>query len=218
MCDFTEERFLNDVANHQMAILRDEGIYRHIRFSRPGTMCMHFDIITWPGYLCYTGDMGTYVFRRLNDMFEFFRTDRENMRLKDGKTLAVNISYWAEKVEANDRDDGLNKFSAEQFNRAVIEELVKWIRENASRTTREERRELWDTVINDVINADGQQTAAALEFSHYVNDRAGNFCFQDFCDQDLEEYAGRFIWCCYALTWGIQKYDAAKSAIDLKAA
>ena len=28
-----------------------------------------FDIVTWPGYLCYSGDMGCFVFTRLPDMF-----------------------------------------------------------------------------------------------------------------------------------------------------
>ena len=72
----TEQSFLKDVAEHQMTVLRDDGVNRHVQFRRPGTICMGFELITWPGYLCYTGDMGTYVFRRLEDMFEFFRTDR----------------------------------------------------------------------------------------------------------------------------------------------
>lgn len=50
-------------------------------------------------YLCYTGDMGTYVFQRLTDMFEFFRTDREYKKRNGGK-LAVNLSYWGEKLQA----------------------------------------------------------------------------------------------------------------------
>ena len=72
-----DEQFLRDVAEHTMTVIREDGVSRHIRFAKPGTSCMHFDLITWPGYLCYTGDMGTYVFQRLTDMFEFFRTDRE---------------------------------------------------------------------------------------------------------------------------------------------
>lgn len=80
----TEKRFLGDVAKHQMTILRDDGVNRHVRFKQPNSSNMFFDLITWPGCLCYTGDMGTYVFRRLEDMFEFFRTDREHQHLKDG--------------------------------------------------------------------------------------------------------------------------------------
>jgi len=52
--------FLKDVASHQMHIIQNDGVNRHIRFSKPGTSCYHFDLITWPGHLCYTGDMGTW--------------------------------------------------------------------------------------------------------------------------------------------------------------
>ena len=87
----SQEEFQKDVSQHGVTIIRDDGVNRHIRFKRPGTMCMHFDLITWPGYLCYCGDMGTYVFSRLEDMFEFFRTDRD-----------INPGYWAEKLQAVD--------------------------------------------------------------------------------------------------------------------
>ena len=91
----TEADFLKDVAAHEMEILRDDGVYRHIRFKKPGTWCMHFDLVTWPGYLAYSGDMGCYVFSRLNDMFEFFRTDREYLQ-RDGRQLCINLCYWSE--------------------------------------------------------------------------------------------------------------------------
>lgn len=63
MSNPTELSFLHDVREHRLIVLNDDKLNRHIRFSRPGTRCMQFDLITWPGYLCYTGDMGTYVRR-----------------------------------------------------------------------------------------------------------------------------------------------------------
>jgi hypothetical protein len=38
--------------------------------------------------------------------------------------------------------------------------------------------------------------------------------FEDFREVDCEEYTHRFLWCCYALAWGIEKYDAAKQPVD----
>lgn len=212
-----EVQFLRDVAEHEMIVVRDDGAHRHIRFKKPGTYCMHFDLITWPGYLCYTGDMGTYVFRRLEDMFEFFRTDREHMRLRDGRTLAINPGYWGEKLEAVERsgDSGsYREFSDDKFNRAVMGDLVEWIRGHAHHTTKEERRELWDYVVSDVIGADGdtggyRKQCAAHDFHHRVNGRL-EFYFQDFWEHNVTDYTHRFIWCCYALAWGVAKYDAAK--------
>lgn len=211
-----ESKFLKDVADHEMIIIRDDGLHRHIRFKQSGTYCMHFDLITWPGYLCYTGDMGTFVFQRLRDMFEFFRTDREHLRLRDGRTLAINPSYWGEKLEAVDRSGdcgSYREFSEEKFDRAVMGYLVEWIRGQAYKTTKEERRELWNAVVSDVIGAEGdsggyRKQCAAHDFHHRVNDRI-EFYFQDFWERSVTDYTNRFIWCCYALAWGIAQYDKA---------
>lgn len=69
--------FERDVAEHQMQVLRDDRLYRHLLFKKPGTGCYHFNIVTYPGTLVYTGDMGSFVFQRLEDMFEFFRSDAD---------------------------------------------------------------------------------------------------------------------------------------------
>lgn len=201
----TPETFLADVAEHQIQVIRDDGVYRHVRFKQPDTYCSHFDLITWPGYLCYTGDMGTYVFTRLRDMFEFFR------RPDNEKWHRIDRRYWAEKCEAADRD-GIKEFSEEKFKRAVMERLVEWIRDCRDDTTKEERREVWEAVVCDVVNVDGdtgghRQQAAAYEFSHRL-DSGLTFRLEDFWETNVEDYTHRFSWCCLALAWGIQQYDA----------
>lgn len=209
----TEARFLNDIAEHEMIVLRDDGVYRHISFKKPGTSCMHFDLITWPGYLCYTGDMGTYVFSRLLDMFEFFRTDREYMLKEEGKTLKINLGYWSEKAEATDKNDGLTEFDEDKFRRVINDYRVGWMRDLKERgTSKEDRRELWESVENEVMGAasDGEHraSAAAYEFSEKVD--GYTFMFEDLFEQSFDTYTHRFRWCCYALAWGIQQYDNAK--------
>ncbi|WP_026300935.1 hypothetical protein, partial [Thioalkalivibrio sp. ALE23] len=71
------ENLVKDVikrlAAHQITIEKDEGEYRSIRFSAPNTVINSFTLTTWPGYIAISGDLGTYVFCRLPDMFEFFR-------------------------------------------------------------------------------------------------------------------------------------------------
>jgi hypothetical protein len=167
----TEADFLKDVSAHEMEVLREDGVYRHIRFKKPGTGCMHFDLVTWPGYLAYSGDMGCYVFSRLNDMFEFFRTDREYLQ-RDGRQLCINLGYWSEKLQAVDggrREGSAKEFSEEKFSRAVIEDLVGWIRGNAYRTTKDERRELWDAVMSEVMGADGKGVSLKASTGGYPN-------------------------------------------------
>jgi hypothetical protein len=168
----TEDRFLHDVREHAMEIIRDDGVYRHIRFKRPGAHCQFFDLVTWPG------DMGTFVFSRLHDMFDFFRTDRRHLR--DGRTLGINPCYWSEKliaVDGNRHRGSAKQFSEERFRQVINEQRIAWLREarqpcSAGYLDRDDRRDLWG--------------------------------------HDFTEYTFRFLWCCYALAWGIQRYDAER--------
>ena len=206
MTTLTKEQFLHDVRDHKLTILRDDGVYRHIRLSKPGDNDMRFDLVTWPGHLAYAGDMGDYTFCRLPDMFQFFRSG-------SGR---INPQYWSEKLTAVDKCDGLKQFSEEKFNRAVMDDLVSWIREQRQDTTREQRRELWDRVVDEVIQIDDGQSgyrkrAAAHDFRHSFGRYSDqSFEFNDFWENNVEEYTFRFLWCCYAIVWGIQRYDEAK--------
>ncbi|KAB0331749.1 hypothetical protein LSO07_08570 [Janthinobacterium sp. PLB04] len=221
--DCTEERFLRDVAEHAMTVIREDGVSRHVRFAKPGTSCMHFDLITWPGILCYTGDMGTYVFQRTTDMFEFFRHDRAYNQSR-GRALSINLGYWTEKLIAIDggRHGGkVKEFDDEKFKRVINEYRVGWMRGAKERGTldKDGRRELWEAVEDEVMGAleDGGDRAqfAAFDFSHSLSHTTarGSWQFDDLFEHDFTEYTHSIVWCCYALAWGIEKYDQSKAAI-----
>lgn len=197
----TEERFLRDVAHHEMTVIRDDGVNRHIRFKKPDSSEIFFDLITWPGHLCYTGDMGTYVFQRLTDMFEFFRTDREYKK-RNGAKLAVNLPYWGEKLQATDRD-GYRKFSADKFRANVMD----WIEQRGlvGKLGHGLRDELESEVLDHADDGGEAAYSAAMRFMWN-----GKKVFPEFYEVDSDDYVHRFVWCCYALAWGIEKYDAAK--------
>lgn len=207
-----ESRFLRDIEKHEMRIVRDDGVYRHLVFRAPDTGNQRFELITWPGHLCYSGDMGTFIFARLPDMFEFFRTDRLRGFRRNGEHLAINPGYWAEKALAADVQVGLKEFDEARFTRAVLSDLRQWLRDYRADTTREERRDLWEEVVSEVLEAEGDKRAAAMEFHHMVNADVGAFCFDDFWEHNLERYTPHFMWCCYALAWGVEQYDNAKAA------
>jgi hypothetical protein len=205
----TEESFLKDVAEHRVEILLDNGIYRHLRCAKPGTNAEWFDIITWPGFLAYSGDMGCFVFTRLKDMFEFFRTRPSGNPAK----LFINEDYWAEKLEAVDRrghTPGATQFSEQTFEKRVNEQVQTWIEEED--LNQEQQDELKDEVHTQVMWAisDGEHEArkALNDFECKIDGH--EFSFQDTWEWDFHEYTYRFIWCCYALAWAIKKYDEMK--------
>ena len=189
----TEAVFLKDVATHQMAIIRDDGVYRHVRFGRPGSYCMRFDLVTWPGYLAYSGDMGCFVFQRLDDMFEFFRGAP-----RDHVGLFINPSYWGQKLEAVSRHGGFKEFS-ESMLRDAIEQRLKDAEASADL-----REAVEEEVLSKIDDGEHAVCQAVYYFEHE------GFRFQDFFEQSLHDYTFHFIWCCYALAWGIKQYDAAK--------
>lgn len=204
----TEERFLKDASNHEMQILHEDGVYRHIRFKAPNTSCYHFDLITYPGYLVYSGDMGCYVFSRLDDMFEFFRADKCR-----NDSLYINTGYWAEKlraVDGNKNSADATEFDEEAFRRVINEYRLSWVREYG--LDKQQRRDLWDEVEDCVISRidDGEHAAcqAAYEFSHKT--KGDTFQFEDLFEHNFKRYTFHFIWCCYAIAFGVKKYDEAK--------
>jgi len=214
----TEERFLLDTSKHEMTIVKDDGVHRYIRFRRPGSSAYSFDLVTYPGYLVMSGDMGTYVFSRLPDMFEFFRTDREYNERK-GRKLSINQGYWAEKMVAVD-SNGSHTSGCKKYDQALMEAVIKeqrleWIRER--NVDKEQRRELWESlgVLLDELNGDEGHDY------HLVNDwtwtpfghdhrHAGHCQFDELYDHNFKEYTFHFIWACYAIAWGVKTYDASK--------
>jgi hypothetical protein len=50
------EAFRRETAGHQMTVMRDEGLYRHVRFSTSGSGLYWFGLITWPGCLTVGGE------------------------------------------------------------------------------------------------------------------------------------------------------------------
>lgn len=211
----TEEQFRKDIANHAMHTLRDDGLYRHLRFKQPQSSCYCFDIVTWPGYLAITGDMGASVFSRLSDMFEFFRPGRGEESKDDG--LFINRGYWAEKLQAN--DGSAKEFSLERFRANIGERFNSYFEgEELTRAEREAKRSLWRQVREELIEPDWDHEVRAYDAVHEFEPEDQTFkCFgfPDFWESNNQEYTFHFTWRCYAIAHAIQHYDAlalAKSA------
>lgn len=194
--EHAEANFVTDIAAHQMTVLRDEGVYRHLSFGKPGSNDQRFDIVTWPGTLCFTGDMETYVFSRIEDMFEFFRSGR-----------GINPCYWSEKLQATPRS-GHEEFSEATVTQYVTEAFNDWCKENEGHKAIFE--DLWQDIQSDVLDhlQDGQYAVveALTEFHHPETD----FTFDDPFEWNLTEYTHHFIWCCLAIAHAIEMYDKSK--------
>lgn len=210
----TKEQFLKEVASHELHVLRDDGVYRHLRFQKPGTICMSFDLITWPGHLCYAGDMGTFVFRRVHDMLTFFRTEG---RSKEDPFRWVERSYWHQKLEAIDRCDGSQEFDSDAFAREITKQRRRLLVLHGRGMDKRHRQDLWDELgeLKDkAIGGEACAMDAAYNWSFIAQKRGLTQVIRLDIDEfpDCKRWSHRFEWCCFALRWGVMAYDQAKLA------
>lgn len=186
------ERFMGDVAEHEMTVLHDDGLYRHVRFKKPDTIGFYFDLITWPGHLTVAGDMGTYTFRRLPDMFDFFTSP------------TINAQYWAEKTGGA---AGVEQYSPRLFRQRVTEAYDEHVQEDPGA---EHLGELWDRIVDCVLDRSDEEREALAAAGAFSDP---NFEFYDSWEWHLTDYTFHFLWCCHAIRWGVEKYKASIPAV-----
>lgn len=209
-----QKMFLGDVEGHRMTVLKDEGLYRHVRFGKPnGSSMYRFDLVTWPGHLVITGDFQDYHFARIADMFQFFRDN------PDRGTLEINAHYWAEKLVGHHQQ--YQRFSPERYRQLVVEHF----REFCS-TDDHPHHELWtsihDELLDDAETIDDNEAHRRLQdFRYDLMERVeatryrdgivrvgATFEFTDSWEWDLRDYDHHYLVSLYAIVWGISQWDS----------
>lgn len=191
----TKESFLNDVKNHTCTCFLNNELYRHYRFKNPETSNMFFDIVTWPGYLSFSGDMGCFVFARIEDMFAFFRHDD------------INIGYWAEKLEAVDKSEDFRAWSDENFRKSI---KGWWEAHYEDNLESEEAKEVWSQLEDEILSNADCEWEAVHAINNFKCQADMHFDFSDFWASDHTAYTYRYVWCCYAIIWAIKEIDKIK--------
>ena len=190
----TLEQFLNDVKNHELTIHQNNGVYRHLTFANPNDCDKYFNITTFPDYLIITGDMGALVFSRLHDMFNFFRSN----------DLKINPGYWAEKIQSasyQGKIESYSEFDTDEVKRFAQEYLDDFLEQNMlSELDKEELLEEFDSEI--LHSEDEYEIVEAIR-----NFDCHGFDFEEFWEGYYRKYRYHYIWLCYAIAWGIKKFD-----------
>jgi len=193
-----EQSFIADTKDHIMTILSDDGgVNRRIMFSNNGSSVYQYTIHTWTGHLMVTGDMGTYVFKRIDDMFDFFDTQSSNYK--------INTGYWAEKLIAINSNCGQDA-SIKKYIPALFETMIKecfddWV--EGYDVSNEDKTKAWKSVQEDVLcHAEDEYTACmeAYNFSY----KGLNFYDESF--DSCKEYTYHYVWILYAIVDGINQY------------
>lgn len=196
-------QFIRNVVAHRLSVIRDDGVYRHLRFQRPGTNSYYFDLVTWPGYLTVTGDMGTWTFSRIEDMFEFFTSAHFGKR----ESFQINPGYWSEKFEAGTghgrHDTPCYEFDADAFDKSLQEWLVSYLDNGIDEDAAAEANE----AINELIGRDfPNETEAFCALNEACLPRGvSTFDITEGMGATMT-YSYHYLWICYAIVWGIERY------------
>lgn len=132
-----------NVAGHQLTVLHDDGLYKHLRMAESGTRMWSWEMVTWPGHLATSGDIGDgYTFSRELDMIGFFKlAGRKEAYYSDGAP-SIDFRYWAEKLQRDQRktvresrltSDGAEELLAEARMVAAAAEAVEHAKRNCRR-------------------------------------------------------------------------------------
>lgn len=178
--DMQEERVAKNVASdlkdHVITVKHMDGMYRHWHCGKPGTSNQYFEIVTWPGSLCYTGDMGEFLFQRTTDMVAFMRNSAMSHAYAAEKCVAHDgrLREWREEVFEEELATCLEYADGDEEQIAHVKKQIEWIR---------------DQICGDDPK---QESMSALYQSGLV----------DGCDfPSCEAFTYHFLWCLYAIKW-----------------
>ena len=181
------EKFHEDAATHQLAIVLDTDTHKHLQFRHPGTSCYWFDLLAWPGTLVIRGDMGTFVLSRERDMFAWIEASRG----------AINPGYWAEKLVA-----GRDNLREAYPDPGALREWVSDVARDAYDYYDAERQSEMCHAVDEAFNV--------IEWgdTEGLRDIEAGGCrpFEDFDPADHLNFSWQWIWCCHAIVWGIAQY------------
>lgn len=195
-----EKRIVEDLKYHVVTVLLD-GVtskagnkYLHYRCQKPGTWINGFDVVVWPGSMCYTGDMGDFLFQRTPDMIGFMRT------------AVRDVSYCASKCVAG--KDEIKEWSEDRFHEHLAERL-----KDGSEYTVMRRGGYHTESVQKAI--DGIKRSYA-EYGLRSDAEKAMYESGLWDGTDLpscEIYTTRFLWCLHALRWLINIIDSPVAKI-----
>ena len=209
-----EETFLNSVDKHRMIVLKNDGLYRHVKFAEPGTNIYRFDLVTWPGHLVITGDLQDYHFSRLPDMFQFFRDNPDRPHLR------INPDYWSQKLVGGHGHQVAEQYSFQAFKESLVQQFW-WSREYIPEGM---RAEVWRSIKEEILDdyevqesKDAAYRAASeYQFVHYPprGPRRVLFQFDDVYEWRFTEWDWHFLISLHAIVWGIVQWDTREHKTD----
>lgn len=200
----TLEKFLDDVKNHEITIHQNNGVYRHLEFKKTDNSNPYFNITTFPNHLVITayidGLSYALVLSRRYDMFDYFRD-----YFRDGN-LKIFPELWSEKIKSTSNEAKIascSEFNIDRVKKLAKDDLREYLKNQ--KVSKADRDALNEKFESEILNAEDEYEIVAAIRNFYFND----FEFVDFWGGGYRKYRYEYIWLCYAIVWGIKKFDEA---------
>jgi len=190
----SKEQFIENTKEHELTVLHDDGLYRHLMMRKPNSSNMYYEVITWPGYLSIVGDMGSSTFSRIPDMFDFFRTEQ----------LGINLGYWTEKEVSTSKFGKNTEFDTEELSRLLNEWLQRWIE---SEEPSNEKIENIKQAIEEAPYCENEHAVADFMNEIYDGHELYPIFDQDWWEHSFTKSTGYQEWRLYAINHTIREYD-----------
>ena len=202
-CDNKEQLrklFNSDIEDHVITVMHEDGLYRHLRFRDPAHGMYWFDLITWPGNLTINGDMGTYTFARVEDMFKFF-------------TGYINTGYWAEKERSRGRSE-LKEHDGDSFKAWVVQDFWEYSRDMDAKKAKRWWASIREHVFARYASHDTDfREGCNAAMDEIIDDGASpGGHYEDLWENSWAKYPWHFEWSLAAIVTGIRTYNAVKKA------
>lgn len=197
------DEFLKTVSEFEMKVELDQDHHRSILFHKPGTHNCHFRLTTWSGYLAVTGDMGDYIFSRLHDMFDFFRTD--------GEEIQINVGYWTEKLKSISKFGSTRNGDVFEFDAlSTVESIMNVVDDYLEWDDYEDLPFSEEDVAN--YREELESCGTEDEILNVVDSNQLKFEITDAWEHLQTKPTYHIIWILCAINWGIKQYDKWKES------
>lgn len=185
-------------ADHVVTQNVGQGLYRHWRCARPGTGMYAFNVITEPGRVIVTGDIGELILCRELDMIEWFRRCHNDLDYVAGKAQGVKVREWSADVAKEWAESRIREYRADL--KLDEEEAAS---DGVEFPEKDRKRYL------DRIEKHQELLDALDDGKHFFDDALFH---SGLCDGDyprLETFTPGFLWCFETLKWLVVRLDAA---------
>lgn len=200
----TRERFAVETRDHQMTVLLNQGIYRHLRFRGTKNYAYWFELITGPRFVLFRGDGDSYVFSNNDeDMFRSFR----NGILRNG-TIEPDPGYWTQKLASSEQAE---KWDEDEFRNALEEMVTEYGNDGTVPPEHmgDFRKEVAYWIDGEDLSTPELAIKHMEDFHWRYDGHARPVLFEESWEwiAPCKSYDWWYLWALHAIPWGIQRFD-----------